>query len=331
MKNVNYDNILSYYQRKRIDNMNETDRRRAEVYAAIPRIREIDEEIASSSLSLARKRILSKSSSDSDKDDVHRHNRELLTEKKVLLKNSAFAEDYLDPIYECKLCRDTGYVDNHPCSCMRQKIINEQYEQSTIGKILSKENFDTFSLGYYSNEGDGIHSNTPYENAANILKKCKSIVDNFDTRKNGILIYGNTGTGKTFLSNCMAKALLDKGYTVLYLSSIELFDNTLSEVIINNNRSSENRDRYNYIFNCDFLIIDDLGTECTNSFVQSQLFEIIKNRYNKGLSTMISTNLTIRQMQERYTDRILSRIVDSFSVFNLYGDDIRHIKRKNLV
>ena len=117
----------------------------------------------------------------------------------------------------------------------------------------------------------------------------------------------------------------------LTLHATQVIDFRTGAILTDSAISAPQRNRYNYIFNCDFLIIDDLGTECTNSFVQSQLFEIIKNRYNKGLSTMISTNLTIRQMQERYTDRILSRIVDSFSVFNLYGDDIRHIKRKKLV
>ena len=133
--------------------------------------------------------------------------------------------------------------------------------------------------------------------------------------------------GKTFLTNCIAKSLLDKGYTVLYLSAINLFDNILRDIIMKNNHEQHQEMLYDYIYNCDFLIIDDLGTELTNSFVQSQLFEIINKRTIRNQSTLISTNLDLKMIRERYTERIMSRIVDSYLIFNLYGDNIRYMKR----
>ncbi len=328
MKIVNYEDILSTLKQKRISHLHIEDARKAEIYAAIPRIHEIDDAIASNSLQAAKDRILKRPV---NKEQVRQNTQALIAEKKQLLKSYGYPEDYLQPVYDCKLCQDTGYVDNQPCHCLKQLVINELYEQSTIRTLLEKENFDTFSLDYYSDESDGVHPHTPYHNAKNILEKSRQFVYHFDRERRGILIYGETGLGKTFLSNCIAKALLDSGHTVLYLSSIHLFENILSDIIMNHAEDDGKRMLYDYIYSCELLIIDDLGTELTNSFVQSQLFEIINTRNNKSLSTLISTNLTIRQLQDRYTERTMSRIVADYIVFNLYGDNIRYTKRKQRI
>lgn len=159
------------------------------------------------------------------------------------------------------------------------------------------------------------------------MSASRQFTENFQDSRPGILIYGETGTGKTFLTNCIAKELLDKGYTVLYLSAINLFDNILQDIIIKGGHEPHQKMLYDYIYNCDFLIIDDLGTEYTNSFVLSQLFEIINTRTIKRQSTLISTNLDLQEFKNRYTERIMSRIVDSYLIFNLYGDNIRYVKR----
>lgn len=328
MNNINYDDILSSYQQTRMKNMNTEYDRKQEIYKKIPRIKEIDNQIATSCLSAAKDSIYGVSC---DKDRLRANRQQLESEKKQLLISSGYPGDYLDPVYNCSMCKDTGYVNGLMCSCLKQVVINELYRQSTIKDILQRENFDTFSLDYYSRENDGKHPFSPYENADNILLRSRRFVDEFDHTRPGILIYGGTGLGKTFISNCIAKALLDKGHTVLYLSSINLFENILSEVIMNNSRDKSRQMTYEYIFNCDLLIIDDLGTEMTNSFVQSQLFEIINTRRNKSLSTLISTNLSKNELQERYSERTMSRIVADFIVFNFYGEDIRYIRRKRLI
>lgn len=329
MKIVNYEDILSSLKQKRIKNIHIEDNRREEIYNRIPRIREIDETISSNALQAAKNRIMKQQV---DKEQVKRNNASLIAEKKQLLTMNGYPEDYLQPVYDCQLCKDSGYVGNKACHCIKQMVINELYKQSTIQSVLEKENFDTFSLKYYSKENDGLHDHTPYTNAKNILEKCKKFTEDFDTEekdteKKGILIYGETGLGKTFLSNCIAKALLDKGHTVLYLSSINLFENILSEIIMNHDNDKGKRLLYDYIYSCDLLIIDDLGTELTNSFVQSQLFEIVNTRGIKSLSTLISTNLSLEQLQERYTERLMSRFIAGYNIFNLYGDNIRYTKR----
>lgn len=328
MKNINYDDILATLQHIRMENMHIYDNRKKQIYQEIPRIREIDDTIAANALSTAKARILKR---ENDKSSVLEDRKALIAEKMQLLKEHGYDTDYLQPVYHCRKCKDTGYINNSPCSCMKQMMINQLYAQSTISDILSRENFDSFTLEYYSDSSDGKHSFTPYNNARNILERGRQFVDEFDEHSPGILIYGETGLGKTFLSNCIAKALLDKGHTVLYLSSINLFENILSDIIMNNGHEQNKVTLYDYIYNCDLLIIDDLGTELTNSFVQSQLFEIINTRNNKQLSTIISTNLTLRQLQERYTERIMSRIMDSYLVFHFYGDNIRYTKRKQRI
>ncbi len=328
MKNINYEDILRSLQRIRLHNVHIYDNRKEEIYKAIPRIQEIDDTIANNALSAAKARILKR---DINKSSVIERKTALIQEKEMLLREHGYPADYLQPIYNCHKCSDTGYVDNKPCSCMKQMMIDQLYSQSTISDLLSRENFGSFKLDYYPDIPDGRHKYTPYNNAGNILERSKQFVAEFDEKRPGILIYGETGLGKTFLSNCIAKALLDKGHTVLYLSSINLFENILSDIIMNNGREQNKVLLYDYIYSCELLIIDDLGTELTNSFVQSQLFEIINTRNNKQLSTIVSTNLTLHQLQDRYTERIMSRITDSYLVFNFYGDNIRYTKRKQRI
>ncbi len=324
MKNINYEDILSELCRIRQDNIRTQDNRKSEVYERVPRIREIDNEIAHLAIQAARERIRKQ-----PVDDNARQTRTatLKNEKHELMQSAGYPDNYLDPVYNCNACKDTGYVDNKPCSCLKQMVINQLYQQSMIRNILEVENFDNFKLDFYRDEPMEGYNYTPYQNALSISEACRHFADNFDTSRQGILLYGETGTGKTFLTNCIAKELLDKGYTVLYLSAIKLFDNILQDIIINGGHEPHQKMLYDYIYNCDFLIIDDLGTEYTNSFVLSQLFEIINTRSIRRQSTLISTNLDLQKFKNRYTERIMSRIIDSYLIFNLYGDNIRYVKR----
>lgn len=338
-KAICIEDILHEYEQIRLQNKRILQDRKAEIYSLIPRIAEIDEKQATSYLEAAKLRVLGRDSDLSQTTDIKNKNRALTEEKRSLLVSAGYAPDYLDPIYKCKLCEDTGYTiikhDNNSyaqpekCKCFLDRIINSLYLQSNLKNILAQENFSTFSMDYYSKDTIEGREYSPYDNMSGILKRSMEFVSSFETTstdRGNILIYGETGMGKTFLTNCIAKELLDKGHSVLYLSANELFETVLSGYLMN--QKNELEELYQYIYNSELLIIDDLGTELTNNFVLSQLFEIINQREISGKSTLISTNFSMKQLRDRYSERIMSRIIANYTVFNIYGENIRYQKRK---
>ena len=323
-----YDELMSTYYKNQIENRALEQRRKEDVYKAIPRIQEIDQIMATSSIDAIRSRL--KGNADNTVS-TKEQNQALIAEKADLLKTHGFAEDYLKPIYTCPLCKDTGRIGNEYCSCFKQASISLLYRQSTLDTILQTENFEHFDMSYYSTEPDGSHPYTPYDNMNNILNKTKSFVETFDKQGGNLLFYGETGLGKTFLSNCIAKALLDTQHTVLYQSSIHLFEDVCGDVIMKKGQNPGSKETYRYLYSCDLLIIDDLGTEFTNSFVSSELYDILNTRMRENKSTVISTNLNLKELTERYSDRITTRIFAEYKVFNFYGDNIRLAKRRKAI
>ena len=182
-------------------------------------------------------------------------------------------------------------------------------------------------MSLYSNEPCEGHQHTPRTNIISIKEKAERYVRDFDKNHGNILIYGDPGLGKTFIANCIAKGLLDSGHTVLYLSANEFFNDIIAEYIINKNRDGAVRDIYNYIYESDLLIIDDLGTEGKNSFFASQLFEVLNKRMLGEKSVIITTNYTMLDIENNYSERVASRISDQYESYPLYGDDIRDARR----
>ncbi len=326
--NSQYDEIMNMYYKNQIENRALEQSRKEEVYNTIPRIEEIDRLIAVSSIDAVRSRL--KKGTDTTAA-IKERNQALIAEKEDLLKTHGYAADFLKPIYTCPMCKDTGRIEHEYCSCFKQAAISLLYKQSTLDKILQVENFENFDLHYYPKESDGIHPYTPYENMSNILNKTKSFIETFDKEGGNLLFYGETGLGKTYLSNCIAKALLDRQHTVLYQTSIHLFEEVCGDVIMKKNQNPDSRKTYRYLYNCDLLIIDDLGTEFTNSFVSSELYDILNTRMREGKSTVISTNLNLQELTERYSDRITTRIFAEYKVYNFYGDNIRLAKRRKAI
>jgi DNA replication protein DnaC len=202
------------------------------------------------------------------------------------------------------------------------------YTQSNLQHILQLENFDTFSFSYYSqNHVDRKTGTTSIANITKAYHAAREFVDTFDTEFRNLFFYGDTGVGKTFLSNCIAKELIDRSYSVIYLSSFDLFD-ILAKSQFDKDPQAEQMNHH--IFDCDLLIIDDLGTELANSFTVSQLFLCLNERLLHKKSTIISTNLSLESLVEVYSERTFSRITSNYTLLKLTGDDIR-IKKKLMI
>ncbi len=317
ISNAQYDEIMRTYEEKQNRARHLTMERKREVYDRIPEYEALDRRVAEISLEQGRKLI---GGDVSALNALRQTIRDISARKKELMREAGFPEDYLEPVYECKECGDTGYVDGVRCHCLKQAIIKHLYSQSNIENVLKRENFDTLSMDYYDD--------TELPAMQTIIDNCKAYVNDFDSKYENLLFYGEVGVGKTFLTNCIANELLKKGHSVIYFTAYQLFD-TLAKYAFRSGEVSEDINRmHEDIFDCDLLIIDDLGTEMTNSFVQSQLFLIINERDNRNRATIISTNLSIEDISGRYSERTFSRIYGKYRMIKPSIKDLRiKIKR----
>ena len=322
LTNQQYDSIMRMYNRRQLQHRHELEERRKTAYAKIPRLPEIDRDIASISVQKARDML---NGGPHAGLDLRAAIAELAQERTALLVSNGFPADYLEPSYDCPLCRDTGYIDGKKCVCFKKAETSLLYTQSRLDEILDKENFDTFSLEYYSddiiNNATGL---TSRQTAHAALQRCRSFTETFGIRFDNLFFYGDTGVGKTFLSHCIARELLDRSFCVIYFTAFDLFELFARHTF---SGSDEAKEVHSNIFNCDLLIIDDLGTELTNSFVASQLFLCINERILRKKSTIISTNLTLDRFAETYSERTFSRISSNYTIIKLFGNDIRIQKK----
>jgi len=237
-----------------------------------------------------------------------------------MLERYGYPKDYTAVKYECPDCMDTGYRGLVMCDCMRRRLIEAGYESSGIGSLIQTQSFETFSLDYYRKTSE------QYRMMTLVYDTALRYANNFKADKAGNLLFiGTTGTGKTHLSTSIAKVVVERGYDVVY----DMMQNILSDFEKERfGRSAYNSytdtvsltDKY---YECDLLIMDDLGSELTNQFVTACLYNIINTRLNHRRATIINTNLTIDELRKRYTDRIYSRMMGEYQVLNFCGSDIR--------
>ena len=320
LQNYQYDTIMREYNRRQARNRRIQEEHLAEAYEKIPRLREIDEEVATLSARKARALI---SRQEVGIEDLRNDIALLSQERTALLLSSGYPADYLEMSYTCPLCQDTGYIGSQKCSCFKKAEIELLYTQSNLKEILEKENFDHFSFDYYSdtmkNEATGL---TERETALRAYDIARNFVKNFDDSFENLFLYGDTGVGKTFLSHCIAHDLLESAHCVMYFSAFDLFD-----LLASSKFSRDKTEGEEFVFDSDLLIIDDLGTERNTDFVVSQLFVCLNDRILNRKSTIISTNLTLEEIKTNYTERTFSRISNHYKILRLAGDDIRIQKK----
>ena len=316
LTNTQYDIILRDYENRQLKNRHEAEQRAAYVYDHVPGYRELDESVAAVSVSQGKKYL---AGDEQAMEELKLLISELSFKKARLLKEAGLPEDYLKPVHTWPDCRDTGYIDGQKCHCFKQAMISLLYEQSNIREMLQHDNFQSLSYEYY--EGEDL---SRFKKA---VITCQNFIKNFNSDYHNLFFYGTVGTGKTFLSNCAAKELIESGHSVIYFSAAGLFD-LLSRYSFDYKSKEDERERYADLYQCDLLIVDDLGTELTNQFVASRLFSLLNQRNKKKKATVISTNLSLEELRDRYSDRIFSRITSHYELCKLTGPDIRMYKKR---
>lgn len=323
LSNTQYQKLMYEYDNKRMKNQRLLDGRYNELVTKFPEFGEIEEEIAMLSINRARMELLDPgTASDTEKEYSHKR-QNLLQKKELLLSSNNYPKDYLSLTYDCPDCKDTGIIGSKPCHCLKQREISLLYQNSNLPDILEVENFSTFNENYY--DDTEINKNVSLTARQNILRVkdiCLDFIRHFDDSYDNLIFYGPTGSGKTFLTHCIAKQLLDTYHTVVYLTSLQLFD-ILEENKFSKNDTYITDEKVSYILNCELLIIDDLGTELSNSFTSSQLYYLIEERHLNKRSSIISTNLSFHELRDRYSERIFSRFTGYYNFFMIIGDDIR--------
>ncbi len=329
--------VLKEYDNKRTKAILEAENRKKELMQVNPRLQEIDKELTQNSLQASKAILLADSKEKSSLlANLKKKNTSLIKEKNDFIKNLSKENNYLNPHFECKLCKDTGYVQKDGkvsmCTCLKQRIFDIAYNKSNMGN-LERENFSNFNIRIFSDKADKeLYKSdlSPKENMQIIREKVKSFIENFDDPEEKNLIFtGNTGVGKTFLTNCIANEMLKLGKTVLYQTAPVMFDEINDAKF---GRENARFDLYENILNVDLLIIDDLGTEKITDSKITELFTILNtrllNQNHKITKTIISTNLNVDELFKTYTTRIGSRLAGNYRFLRFFGDDLRFKKAK---
>lgn len=323
--------ILSQYNRKKSNAEFEAERRKRELYEKYPKLQDIEDKLSKQAINTTK--CLINNNDKSLLEELNANINKLKQEKLKILKSLKISQDYFEPHYDCSICKDTGYVTNNDyttsmCSCLKQKLYNEQYNKANISN-LDTQNFNNFSDLFYSDKVDEEKYKTnisPRENINKIKNICFNFINNFDNPSTKNLLFtGKTGLGKTFLSSCIANEILKRGKNVLYQTAPVMLD-----AIIDYRFGKNPNNILDSILNVDLLIIDDLGTECINNMKFTELFNILNTRLlnqNKITKTIISTNLSLKNLYSNYDERIISRIVGNYDICYFFGDDIRFQKR----
>ena len=290
-----YRKVKEIIDNRRAEAIATSEERNREVALLSEDIRIIDAELRQTGLRLFRA-----ACEGSDITPIRERNLFLCEQRRRALVKLGKPEDYTEIKYTCPECSDSGYVGTRMCKCMRELIVTENIKASGMGRLIERQSFDNFDLDRYKKNPEG------YERMKANLEAAKDFVENVDKGRT-LLLIGSTGTGKTHLSTAIAKAVIERGWTVIYDST----QNIISSFETDKFRSgySQREPESNKYLECDLLILDDLGTEFSSQFSVSCIYNLINTRQNKGLSTVISTNLTAKALAGKYEDRIYSRLI----------------------
>lgn len=314
-----YDKAQTILDRRKERATLEAQSRIDEISNEIPELKTIQTKLAQVGLNIS-KAFLTSKNPQAEIDKLRIESLALQDRKKKILKENGYSEDTLSIKYTCPACEDTGFIGGRRCKCYINLL--KEIERAKIEKIapIDECTFESFDTNYYPEEMDGV---CPKKKAEIIKENCKRYATSFTKRSKSLLFMGNTGLGKTHLSLAIANVVINRGYSVIYGTAQNILRDLQNE---NFGRTDNLRYFENEILSTDLLILDDLGTEFKNQFTVSCLYNIINSRLCAKLPTIISTNYTFEELEEKYDQRITSRITGQYSTLILVGNDIRYIK-----
>ena len=297
----------------------------AQAYARVPRIKEIDMELRRTMAQAAQAAFLQGSDGRELLEKARLANLELQQERAILAREN-FEEGFLDDSPICENCGGSGYVGTAMCECLLELCRQEQKKEITI---LSggKESFAQFKLDYYSDRIDPKYGASPRTIMERNFQYIRRYALTFSPASDNLLFVGGTGLGKTFLAACVARAVADRGYSVVYETASHLFAKLEQAKFNPTEESRREAEKFNA---CDLLILDDLGTEMPGQFVTAALYSLLNDRLLGGKPMLITTNLNKDEMTRRYSPQIASRIYGGFVGKSFVGEDIRVLKNRGL-
>ena len=306
----NYQKIKELIADRKSRAEHEAEIKRGELALRSPEIKKIDRELRGVGLEIFRA-----ACGGEDLTPIREKNLALSERRRDIIRSLGLPEDYDEPKYTCKKCSDSGFInESRMCSCFKEALTLANIESSGMGKLIERQSFENFDLAHYDDEAR--------ERAESILKIAKKFVNDFNGSSENLLLIGNTGTGKTHISTAIAKELISRGYDVLYDSAQNII-NDFEMDKFKSGYSAQYEPKGEKYMECDLLIVDDLGTEFVNQFTISCLYNLINTRKNRGLSTIISTNLTPDDIGSKYEGRISSRLFGEYTVLPFLGKDHR--------
>ncbi len=311
----------------RAENEKDYASRRKEAFAANPRIEELTSMMSSTVADAIGNALLRGGDTTEAIDSLRELNLSLQEERARALVASGFPPDYLEETYMCPKCHDTGYLKTGPCECLMKLYREEQKKELGSRLDLGSETFDSFDPLLYDDAPDPVTGISPRANMEMVYEACVEYARKFGPESLNLFFIGGTGLGKTFLSTCIAKVVSENGFSVVYETAGSIFSKYEDEQFSRVDDMAALRSEIRAYETCDLLIVDDLGTEFSTSFITSALYRLINTRLTSGKKTIISSNFTFQELRSRYSGAVMSRLEGEFTVLPFYGRDIRLIKK----
>ena len=315
-----YDEVEQKLYKMRLNSWEELERRKQLFFKRFPEAGKIEKKLALTALESARA-VVGGSNTRQELTLLREKNSELRDRLNDILKSVNLPADYLEVSHNCKKCGDEGFVDGVMCGCMRDMLKKESYKKLNSISPLELSSFDTFSLEYYPDVPHEQGKQSPKERMKLIYNFCQKYADEFSRKSPSLILMGNTGLGKTHLSLSIAREVINKGYGVIYISAQNMISKLEKEKFQNYGKDFDESERH--FIDCDLLIIDDLGTEYATSFSASAIYNIINSRIMMSKPTIISTNLSMKELEKNYSTRMVSRIIGNNIRLEFLGFDIR--------